>query len=173
MRKLKTKKIIYEPDQKFKEPLVTIFVNHLMKHGKKKLAYRIFYNFIDELENIYNKKKNNNNKKKNNNNKKKNKKGITIWKKALENVTPQVDIKSRRIGGTKINVPILLPKHLQLTKAIKLLIKSSKERKEKAMSNKLAVETLAAYYKEGRAIKKKDNMHKLAESNKAFSHIKF
>ncbi|MGX7592876.1 30S ribosomal protein S7 [Candidatus Karelsulcia muelleri] len=156
MRKLKTKKRIYEPDQKFKEPLVTRFVNHLMKHGKKKLAYRIFYNFIDELEKINNKKK-----------------GIKIWKKALKNVTPQVYIRSRRIGGTKINIPIILPKNLQLTKAMKLLINSSKERKEKAMYKKLAGETLAAYKKEGRAIKKKDNMHKIAESNKAFSHIKF
>ncbi|MGX7638266.1 30S ribosomal protein S7 [Candidatus Karelsulcia muelleri] len=156
MRKLKKKQIIYEPDPKFKEPLVTRFVNHLMKHGKKKLAYRIFYNFIDELEKINN-----------------NKKGIKIWKKALKNVTPQVYIRSKRIGGTKINIPIILPKTLQLTKAMKLLINSSKERKEKAMYKKLAGETLAAYKKEGRAIKKKENMHKIAESNKAFSHIKF
>ncbi|MGX7591627.1 30S ribosomal protein S7 [Candidatus Karelsulcia muelleri] len=156
MRKLKKKNRIYEPDPKFKEPLVTRFVNHLMKHGKKKLAYRIFYNFIDELEKINNKKK-----------------GIKIWKKALKNVTPQVYIRSRRIGGTKINIPIILPKHLQLTKAMKLLINSSKERKEKAMYKKLAGETLAAYKKEGRAIKKKENMHKIAESNKAFSHLKF
>ncbi|MGX7593304.1 30S ribosomal protein S7 [Candidatus Karelsulcia muelleri] len=156
MRKLKKKNRIYEPDPKFKEPLVTRFVNHLMKHGKKKLAYRIFYNFIDELEKINNKKK-----------------GIKIWKKALKNVTPQVYIRSRRIGGTKINIPIILPKNLQLTKAMKLLINSSKERKEKAMYKKLAGETLAAYKKEGRAIKKKENMHKIAESNKAFSHLKF
>ncbi|MGX7592048.1 30S ribosomal protein S7 [Candidatus Karelsulcia muelleri] len=156
MRKLKKQQRIYEPDTKFKEPLVTRFVNHLMKHGKKKLAYRIFYNFIDELEKINKKKK-----------------GIKIWKKALKNVTPQVYIRSRRIGGTKINIPIILPKNLQLTKAIKLLINSSKERKEKAMYKKLAGETLAAYKKEGRAIKKKENMHKIAESNKAFSHIKF
>ncbi|MGX7591193.1 30S ribosomal protein S7 [Candidatus Karelsulcia muelleri] len=159
MRKLKKKNIIYEPDPKFKEPLVTRFVNHLMKHGKKKLAYRIFYNFLDELEKL-------------NNNKNK-KKGIKIWKQALKNVTPQVYIRSKRIGGTKINIPIIIPKNLQLTKAMKLLINSSKERKEKAMYKKLAGETLAAYKKEGRAIKKKDNMHKIAESNKAFSHIKF
>ncbi|MGX7593159.1 30S ribosomal protein S7 [Candidatus Karelsulcia muelleri] len=159
MRKLKKTNRIYEPDPKFKEPLVTRFVNHLMKHGKKKLAYRIFYNFLDELEKI--------------NNKKNNKKGIKIWKKALKNVTPQVYIRSKRIGGTKINIPIIIPKNLQLTKAIKLLINSSKERKEKAMYKKLAGETLAAYKKEGRAIKKKDNMHKIAESNKAFSHLKF
>ncbi|MGX6961000.1 MAG: 30S ribosomal protein S7 [Candidatus Karelsulcia muelleri] len=157
MRKLKKTHRIYEPDKKFNEPLVTRFVNHLMKHGKKKLAYKIFYDFIDELENLYNNKK----------------KGLTIWKKALENVTPQVDLKSRRIGGTKINIPILLPKKLQLTKAIKLLISSSKERKEKTMYQKLAVETVAAYKNEGRAIKKKENLHKLAESNKAFSHLKF
>ncbi|MGX7592330.1 30S ribosomal protein S7 [Candidatus Karelsulcia muelleri] len=156
MRKLKKQKRIYEPDPKFKEPLVTRFVNHIMKHGKKKLAYRIFYNFIEELEKINT-----------------NKKGIKIWKKALKNVTPQVYIRSRRIGGTKINIPIILPKNLQLTKAIKLLINSSKERKEKAMYKKLAGETLAAYKKEGRAIKKKDNMHKIAEANKAFSHIKY
>ncbi|MGX7593445.1 30S ribosomal protein S7 [Candidatus Karelsulcia muelleri] len=156
MRKLNKQKRIYEPDPKFKEPLVTRFVNHIMKHGKKKLAYRIFYKFLDELEKIN-----------------KNKKGITIWKKALKNVTPQVYIRSRRIGGTKINIPIILPKNLQLTKAIKLLINSSKERKEKAMYKKLAGETLAAYKKEGRAIKTKDNMHKIAESNKAFSHIKY
>ncbi|MGX7576794.1 30S ribosomal protein S7 [Candidatus Karelsulcia muelleri] len=159
MRKLKKTNRIYEPDPKFKEPLVTRFVNHLMKHGKKKLAYRIFYNFLDELEKI--------------NNKKNKKKGIKIWKKALKNVTPQVYIRSKRIGGTKINIPIIIPKNLQLTKAIKLLINSSKERKEKAMYKKLAGETLAAYKKEGRAIKKKDNMHKIAESNKAFSHLKF
>ncbi len=169
MRKLKTKKRIYEPDQKFKEPLVTRFVNHLMKHGKKKLAYRIFYNFIDELEKINNNNLNNYI----HNNNKFNKKGIKIWKKALKNVTPQVYIRSRRIGGTKINIPIILPKNLQLTKAMKLLINSSKERKEKAMYKKLAGETLAAYKKEGRAIKKKENMHKIAESNKAFSHLKF
>ncbi|MGX7590768.1 30S ribosomal protein S7 [Candidatus Karelsulcia muelleri] len=159
MRKLKKQTIIYEPDPKFKEPLVTRFVNHLMKHGKKKLAYRIFYNFLDELEKL-------------NNNKNK-KKGIKIWKQALKNVTPQVYIRSKRIGGTKINIPIIIPKNLQLTKAIKLLINSSKERKEKAMYKKLAGETLAAYKKEGRAIKKKENMHKIAESNKAFSHRKF
>ncbi|WP_204086331.1 30S ribosomal protein S7 [Candidatus Karelsulcia muelleri] len=159
MRKLKKQTIIYEPDPKFKEPLVTRFVNHLMKHGKKKLAYRIFYNFLDELEKL-------------NNNKNK-KKGIKIWKQALKNVTPQVYIRSKRIGGTKINIPIIIPKNLQLTKAMKLLINSSKERKEKAMYKKLAGETLAAYKKEGRAIKKKENMHKIAESNKAFSHRKF
>ncbi|MGX7593019.1 30S ribosomal protein S7 [Candidatus Karelsulcia muelleri] len=160
MRKFKKQPRRYEPDKNFKDPVITIFVNHLMKHGKKNLAYNIFSKFLAELEKIY-KKKNN-----------KNKQGQTIWKKALEHLTPQIDIKSRSIGGTKINIPIIIPKNLQLTKAIKFLINSSKERKEKAMYKKLAVETLAAYQKEGIAIKKKETIHKLAESNKAFSHIK-
>ncbi|WP_375323051.1 30S ribosomal protein S7 [Candidatus Karelsulcia muelleri] len=158
MRKLKSKIKIYEPDPKFKDPLVTRFVNHLMKNGKKTIAYTIFYNCINEIE-----KKNN----------KKEKSGLKIWKEALDNVMPHVEVRSRRIGGSNIQVPTQIPPDVKVTKAMKSLINCARERNEKKMSKKLAGEILSAYKKEGASFKKRENIHKMAEANKAFSHFKF
>ncbi len=158
MRKFKSKKKIYQPDPKFKETLVTRFVNHLMKNGKKTLAYKIFYKSIDEIE----KKKDN-----------KNKSGIEIWKKALKNVMPHVEVRSRRIGGSNIQIPTQIKPYVKVTKAMKLLINCARKRNEKSMYKKLAEETLSASKKEGTAFKKRENIHKIAEANKAFSHFRF
>jgi len=154
MRKLKSKIKNYQPDPIFKDPLVTRFVNHLMKDGKKTIAYRIFYNDNNEIEKT---KKN----------------GLKIWKEALDNVMPHVEVRSRRIGGSNIQVPTQIPPYVKVTKAMKLLISCARERNEKKMSKKLAEEILSASKKEGAAFKKRENIHKMAEANKAFSHFKF
>lgn len=158
MRKLKSKIKIYEPDPKFQDPLVTRFVNHLMKNGKKTRAYTIFYNCINEIEKQINKKE---------------KSGLKIWKEALDNVMPHVEVRSRRIGGSNIQVPTQIQPYVKVTKAMKSLINCARERNEKKMYKKLAGEILSAYKKEGASFKKRENIHKMAEANKAFSHFKF
>ncbi|WP_185855882.1 30S ribosomal protein S7 [Blattabacterium cuenoti] len=160
MRKVKKKRKIYFPDTKFNDPLVTRFVNHLMKNGKKSLAYKIFYESMNKIEEIKGEKEV--------------KSALEIWKEGLRNIMPHVEVRNRRMGGSNIQVPIPISSNSKITKAMKLLISCASIRKnEKTMSYKLAYETLDAFKEQGEAIKRKENIHKMAESNKAFSHFRF
>ncbi|WP_185870333.1 30S ribosomal protein S7 [Blattabacterium cuenoti] len=159
MRKVKKKRNIYFPDPKFNDPLVTRFVNHLMKNGKKNLAYKIFYDAIKKIEQIKEEKEE--------------KSALEIWKEGLKNIMPHVEVRNRRMGGSNIQVPIPISSNSKITKAMKLLISCASIRNEKTMAHKLANETLDAFKEQGEAIKRKENIHKMAEANKAFSHFRF
>jgi small subunit ribosomal protein S7 len=158
MRKAKPKKRILLPDPKFGDLLVTRFVNNLMYSGKKNVAYRVFY---DAMEMVAEK------------NKDADKQALDIWKKALENVTPQVEVKSRRVGGATFQVPQEVRADRKVALSIKHMIMFANKRAGKSMSEKLAAEILAAYNEEGGAFKKKEDMHKMADANKAFAHFRF
>lgn len=142
-------------DPKFQDPLVTKFVNYLMERGKKSLAYKIFYNAIDIVE------------------KKSGENGIEVWKRAMNNVMPSVEVKSRRVGGATFQVPVEIRPERRINLSIKWLIDYARQRNEKTMMDKLAGEIIAAAKGEGAAIKKKDDTHRMAEANKAFSHFRF
>lgn len=157
MRRRKAKKHAILPDPKFNEVLVTKFVNNLMLHGKKSIAYKIFYDAIDILEE---------------------KKGedevaLDIWKKALTNVTPAVEVRSRRVGGATYQIPSPVRDGRKQSLAMTWLIGFARKRNEKSMAQRLAFEILAASKEEGSAYKKKEDMHRMAEANKAFSHFRF
>ena len=154
MRKSKPKKRYLLPDPKFSDPLVTKFVNYMMEAGKKNVAYDIFYEAIDRVE------------------KKANENGLEVWKRALNNVMPAVEVKSRRVGGATFQVPVEIRPERKVNLGIKWLIEYSRARGEKTMQDKLAAEVLAASKGEGAAIKKKDDTHRMAEANKAFSHVR-
>ncbi|WP_341657020.1 30S ribosomal protein S7 [Blattabacterium cuenoti] len=158
MRKIKKKEKVYFPDPKFHDPLVTRFVNHLMKNGKKNIAYNIFYNAMEKIDIIKEKEE---------------KSSLEIWKEGLKNVMPHVEVRNRRIGGSNIQIPVPISSNSKITKAMKLLIASASTRNEKTMSNKLAYETWDAFHEQGEAVKRKENIHKMAEANKAFSHFRF
>jgi len=158
MRKDKPKKIILLPDPKFNDTLVTRFVNNLMIVGKKSLAYNIFY---DALEIVGTKTKDSE------------ETPLEIWKKALENITPMVEVKSRRVGGATFQVPHEVRPDRKISLSIKNMIHFSRKRSGKSMSEKLAAEIIAAYNEEGGAFKKKEGTHKMAEANKAFAHFRF
>ncbi|WP_185860534.1 30S ribosomal protein S7 [Blattabacterium cuenoti] len=158
MRKVKKKEKIYFPDPKFHDPLVTRFVNHLMKNGKKNIAYNIFYNAMTKIDIIKDKEE---------------KSALEIWKEGLKNVMPHVEVRSRRMGGSNIQVPVPISSNSKITKAMKLLISCASIRNEKTMANKLAYETWDAFQEQGEAVKRKENIHKMAEANKAFSHFRF
>lgn len=158
MRKSKPKKRTILPDPRFKDVVVTRFVNNMMESGKKSTAYTVFYDMMDQLE------------------KKAQEAGISTveyWKKAMENVTPQVEVKSRRVGGATFQVPTEIPAERKVTVSMKNLILFARKRAGKNMSDKLAAEIIAAYNNEGGAFKKKEDTHKMAEANKAFSHFRF
>ncbi len=155
MRKSKPKKRYVLPDPKFKDELVTKFVNYLMVDGKKSVAYGIFYDAIDLVEN------------------KTKEDGLEVWKKALNNVMPSVEVKSRRVGGATFQVPLEVRPNRKISLGIKWLIRYSRARGEKTMKERLAAEIVAASKGEGSAIKKKDDTHRMAEANKAFSHFRF
>ena len=155
MRKAKPKKRYVLPDPKFKDELVTKFVNYLMVDGKKSVAYNIFYNAIDLVENRTKED------------------GLETWKKALNNVMPSVEVKSRRVGGATFQVPLEVRPGRKTSLGIKWLIRYSRGRGEKTMKERLAAEIIAASKGEGSAIKKKDDTHRMAEANKAFSHFRF
>lgn len=155
MRKAKPKKRIILPDPKFNDVLVTRFVNNLMYAGKKNTAYNIFYEAIE----IVSQKTNDN--------------GLEVWKKALANVTPAVEVRSRRIGGATFQIPSEIRPERKMSMGIKSLINYSRKRNEKSMAGKLAAEIVAAYKEEGAAYKKKEDTHRMAEANKAFSHFRF
>jgi small subunit ribosomal protein S7 len=155
MRKSKPKKRYVLPDPKFRDEMVTKFVNYLMVDGKKSVAYGIFYDAIDLVEN---RTKEN---------------GLETWKKALNNVMPSVEVKSRRVGGATFQVPLEVRPNRKISLGIKWLIRYSRGRGEKTMKERLAAEIVAASKGEGAAIKKKDDTHRMAEANKAFSHFRF
>jgi small subunit ribosomal protein S7 len=155
MRKAKPEKRYVLPDPKFNDALVTKFVNCLMYDGKKSIAYRIFYDAIEKVE------------------KKTSENGLETWKKALSNVSPSVEVKSRRVGGANFQVPTEVRPSRKISLGIKWLIKYASSRNEKSMTDKLASEIIAAAKGEGAAVKKKDDTHRMAEANKAFSHFRF
>ena len=155
MRRRTAKKHIILPDPKFKDVEVTKFVNSLMTDGKKNIAFNIFYDSID----IVSEKTSEN--------------GLEIWKKAVENITPAVEVKSRRVGGATFQIPQPIRPDRKISTAMKWLISSSRKRNEKSMASKLAQEILAAAKEEGAAVKKRVDTHKMAEANKAFSHFRF
>ena len=154
MRKEKAKRRYLLPDPKFQDALVTRFVNNLMQSGKKNKAYGIFYNTLDIVA------------------EKTKEDGLQTWKKALSNVTPSVEVKSRRIGGANYQIPQEVRPERKIALAMKWLIYYAKERKENRMSSGLASEIIAAAKMEGAAYKKKEDTHRMAEANKAFSHFK-
>jgi len=158
MRKAKPKKRIILPDPKFGDVMVTRFVNNLMYEGKKSTAYEIFYNSLEIVANRM---------------KDADKSPLEIWKKALENITPQVEVKSRRVGGATFQVPMEVRPERKISLSMKNLVLYSRKRSGKGMSEKLAAEIMAAYNEEGAAFKKKEDMHKMAEANKAFAHFRF
>ena len=158
MRKAKPKKRVILPDPVYGEVKVTKFVNNLMYDGKKSIAYSIFY---DALEIVKNKMQN------------EEKSSIEIWKKALDNVTPQVEVKSRRIGGATFQVPTEIRPDRKESISMKNLIAFARKRGGKCMSDKLAAEILDAYNEQGGAFKRKEDMHRMAEANRAFAHFRF
>jgi small subunit ribosomal protein S7 len=158
MRKRKAKKRPLIPDPKFNEELVTRFVNNLMLDGKKTVAFKIFYDALDIVES---KKQD------------KEKGALQVWKDALSNVMPHVEVRSRRVGGATFQIPMQIRPDRKISMAMKWLISYSRKRNEKSMAQKLAAEILAAEKEEGAAVKKRTDTHKMAEANKAFSHFKF
>lgn len=154
MRKARAKKHILLPDPKFNDVLVTRFVNNMMWEGKKSTAYAIFYNALDKVE------------------AKAQERGLDVWKKALNNVMPSVEVKSRRVGGATFQIPMEVPADRKIAVGMKWLIRYSRSRGEKTMADKLANEILAASRNEGASVKKREDTHKMAEANKAFSHFK-
>jgi small subunit ribosomal protein S7 len=158
MRKRKPKKRILLPDPKFNDTLVTRFVNDLMIAGKKSISYRIFYEALDIV-----KEKSSNNEKT----------PLEIWKKALENITPMVEVKSRRVGGATFQVPMEIRAERKVSISIKNMVSFARKRSGRSMGEKLAAEILSAFNEEGGAYKKKEDMHRMAEANKAFAFFKF
>lgn len=156
MRRRKAKQIAILPDPKFQDVQVTKFVNNLMLDGKKSLAFKIFY---DALE-IVDKKVEDTT-------------GLETWKKALENVTPSVEVRSRRVGGATFQIPTPVRDARKQSLAMKWLIGYARKRNEKSMAGKLAAEIVAASKEEGAAFKKKEDTLRMAEANKAFSHFRF
>ena len=155
MRKAKPKKRIILPDPKFSDVLVTKFVNNMMYEGKKNVAYEIFYEAMDIV------------------GQKSGEDSVEVWKKALANVTPAVEVRSRRIGGATFQIPSEIRANRKMSIGMKNLIGYARKRHEKSMGQKLAGEILAAYKEEGSAYKKKEDTHRMAEENKAFSHFRF
>ena len=155
MRKAKPKSRVLLPDPKYKETLVTRFVNYMMVDGKKSVAYGIFY---DAVELVEQRTKEN---------------GLETWKKALNNIMPSVEVKSRRVGGATFQVPTEVRPDRRVSLGIKWMISYARKRGEKTMKDRLAGEIIAAAKGEGAAVKKKDDTHRMAEANKAFSHFRF
>ncbi len=155
MRRKTAKKRIILPDPKFNDVLVTKFVNTMMLQGKKNLAYNIFYGAIEIVDG------------------KSEDAGLDVWKKALNNVTPSVEVRSRRVGGATFQIPQPVRENRKAAMAMQWLIGYSRKRNEKTMSQRLAAEILAAAREEGSAFKKKEDTHRMAEANRAFSHFRF
>ena len=158
MRKAKPRKRILLPDPKFNDVEVTRFVNNLMLDGKKSIAYTIFY---DSLELVGKKMKD------------ADKSPLEIWKQALENITPQVEVKSKRIGGATFQVPTEVRPERKVSISMKNLVLYSRKRSGKSMAEKLSAEIVDAYNQQGAAFKRKEGMHRMAEANKAFAHFRF
>jgi small subunit ribosomal protein S7 len=154
MRKAQAKKLPLAPDPRFNDKLVTRFVNNIMWEGKKSIALTIFYDAIDKVSKITGED------------------GYEIWKKALANVTPAVEVRSRRIGGATFQIPSEVRPDRKISLSIKWLVRYSRDRNGKSMADKLANEIIAASKGEGAAFKKKEDVHRMAEANKAFSHFR-
>jgi len=156
MRKSPAKKRKLLPDAKYKSTMVTQFVNNMMFDGKKSTAFRIFYDAMDVVEQKIEEES-----------------ALDVWKKAVENITPSVEVRSRRIGGATFQIPQPIRDARKLSMAMKWMIGYARKRNDKTMSQKLASEIVAAYKEEGAAFKKKQDTHRMAEANKAFSHFRF
>ncbi len=154
MRKAQAKKLPLAPDAKYNDKNVTRFVNNIMWQGKKSDAFTIFYNALDKVA------------------KQTNEEGYEIWKRALSNVTPSVEVRSRRIGGATFQIPSEVRADRKISLSMKWLIRFSRERNGRSMADKLANEIVAAAKGEGGAFKKKEDTHRMAEANKAFAHFK-
>lgn len=158
MRKAKPKKRVILPDPVFSDVRVSKFVNHLMYDGKKNVAYNIFYSALGIVKSkMPNEERT----------------ALEIWKKALENVTPQVEVKSRRVGGATFQVPTDIRPDRKESISMKNLINYSRKRGGKTMADKLAAEIVDAFNEQGGAFKRKEDMHKMAEANRAFAHFRF
>tara|TARA_B100000900_G_C20400779_1_gene642657 strand:+ start:320 stop:790 length:471 start_codon:yes stop_codon:yes gene_type:complete len=156
MRKSPAKKRKLLPDAKYNSTMVTQFVNNMMLDGKKSTAFRIFYDAMDVVEQKVEEES-----------------ALDVWKKAVENITPAVEVRSRRIGGATFQIPQQIRDERKLSMAMKWMIGFARKRNDKTMSQKLASEIVAAYKEEGAAYKKKQDTHRMAEANKAFSHFRF
>ena len=154
MRKTQAKKLPLAPDAKYNDILVTRFVNNLMWQGKKNTAYNIFYDAMEKVAKTTNEE------------------GYDIWKRALSNITPAVEVRSRRIGGATFQIPSEVRPDRKISLSMKWLIRYSRERNGRSMAEKLANEIVAAAKGEGGAFKKKEDTHRMAEANKAFAHFK-
>ena len=154
MRKSQAKKLPLAPDSKYNDKLVTRFVNNLMLDGKKSTAITIFYDAIDKVAKTTGED------------------GYEIWKRALSNITPAVEVRSRRIGGATFQIPTEVRQDRKVSLSIKWMVRYSRERNGRTMADKLANEIVAASKGEGAAFKKKEDTHRMAEANKAFSHFK-
>jgi small subunit ribosomal protein S7 len=158
MRKAKPKKRVILPDPVFNDKKVSKFVNHLMFDGKKSKSYEIFYN---SLEIVKDKMKD------------AEKAPLEIWKQALDNITPQVEVKSRRIGGATFQVPTEIRPDRKESVSMKNMISFARKRSGKSMADKLAAEIMDAFNNQGGAYKRKEDMHRMAEANRAFAHFRF
>ena len=158
MRKKQSKKRPLIPDPKFHDQLVTRFVNNLMLQGKKSTAYKVFYDAIEIVESKKGDEE---------------KTSLELWKDALSNVMPHVEVRSRRVGGATFQIPMQIRPDRKVSLAMKWLISYARKRNEKTMALRLANEVLAASKEEGAAVKKRQDTHKMAEANKAFSHFRF
>jgi small subunit ribosomal protein S7 len=154
MRKAQAKKLPLAPDARYNDKQVTRFVNNIMWQGKKSTSINIFYDAVDKVSKITGEN------------------GYDIWKRALQNVTPAVEVRSRRIGGATFQIPTEVRADRKISLSMKWLIRYSRERNGKTMADKLANEIIAASKGEGAAFKKKEDTHRMAEANKAFSHFK-
>ena len=154
MRKSQAKKLPLSPDPKYNDKLVTRFVNSLMWQGKKSGAYNIFYSALEKVS------------------KQTNEEGYEVWKSALADVTPSVEVRSRRIGGATFQIPSEVLPDRKISLSMKWLIRYRRERHGRSMADKLAAEIVAAAKGEGAAFKKKEDKHRMAEANKAFAHFR-
>ena len=158
MRKAKPKKRVILPDPVFNDQKVSKFVNHLMYDGKKSISYEIFYNALDTVKAKMEKEE---------------KSPLEIWKTALDNITPQVEVKSRRIGGATFQVPTEIRAERKESISMKNMISYARKRGGKTMADKLAAEIMDAFNNQGGAYKRKEDMHRMAEANRAFAHFRF
>ncbi len=154
MRKAQAKKLPLAPDPKFNDKLVTRFVNNIMWAGKKSGAYIIFYDALDKVAKVTGED------------------GYEVWKKALSNITPGVEVRSRRIGGATFQIPAEVRPDRKISLSIKWMVRYSRERNGRSMADKLANEIVAASKGEGASYKKKEDTHRMAEANKAFAHFR-
>lgn len=161
MTNIQLQKQKFITDPKYKDFLVNSFVNNLMKNGKKYLAYNIFYDAMKIVKESKESKENIE------------KSELEIWKQALNNIMPHIELRTRRIGGSTFQIPTTIRLDRKVSLAMKWLINCARFRNEKSMSAKLAAEIISAAKEEGAAVKKRADTHKMAEANKAFSHLNY